>query len=462
MAKTISEIIEEVSPYYQEKKEPEAEHTMVYDSSSETIEPIYFFILDLLNDMGLAPEKLIDNFSSTPGSQHFSETGLKATAMQGEAIKIMGGINNLIRTIIQIVYDLRDFKIRLQSYDDSKDEKTKEAAILSLKQLWMDKVDIAKGNSSIKVMGLGQAGFQTLIDAFFFSKTVEDVNKLDLNDTVKRILKPRVMEFGIWLKESESELRKRFEIQKNYLKSQVNNLTLYSRWLKPYLLATQQLERQESGRDASLVNMFNTIRLQLTLLGKQKLDVKKSALSGDLPLDFQEEKFIKTLKKDYFGCILVDFTFRAIPKQGTFVGKSEITFKAYSLNQNELDKIDEEINKSDIGDVLKLIKGATTESIDQLQKDIDFFLEDTKEDEKKKKAGEDVNPFKALIGGYDKSEKPTKKEGEKQDIKKEIIIKKDDFIEKQHLRTLTALNAKEMAFALFDIYKKAHGMPSYT
>jgi hypothetical protein len=462
MAKTISEIIEEISPYYQKKEEPEAEHTMVYDSSSETIEPIYFFILDLMNDFGLAPEKLIDNFSSTPGSQHFSETGLKATAMQGEAMKIIGGINTLIRTIIQIVYDLRDFKIRLQSYSDAKNEKTKEAAILALKQLWMDKVDIAKGNSSIRAMGLGQAGFQTLIDAFLVSKNTEDVDKLDLNDQVKRILKPRVMEFGIWLKESESELRKRFEIQKNYLKSQVNNLTLYSRWVKPYLLASQQLERQEPGRDASLVNMFNTIKLQLTLLGKQKLDIKKSALAGDLPLDFQEEKFIKTLKKDYYSCVLVDFTFRAIPKQGTFVGKSEITFKAYSLNQDELAKIDEEINKSDIGDVLKLIKGATTESIDQLQKDIDFFLEDTEDEEKKKKANEDVNPFKALVGGYDKSPKSAKKDGEKQDTKKEIIIKKDDFIEKQHLRPLAALNAETTAFTLFDVYKKAYGMPSYT
>ncbi|VVB83815.1 Uncharacterised protein [uncultured archaeon] len=70
--KSISQIIEGVSPYYQKKKAPEASHTIVYDSSSETLEPIYFFIIDLLKDMGMAPQKLVDNFSSTPGSGHFA------------------------------------------------------------------------------------------------------------------------------------------------------------------------------------------------------------------------------------------------------------------------------------------------------------------------------------------------------------------------------------------------------
>ena len=63
--KTIAEIIRDVSSYYAKKGRPEAEHEMVYESSSETLEPVYFFILDLMNDFGLNPEKLIDNFSSS-------------------------------------------------------------------------------------------------------------------------------------------------------------------------------------------------------------------------------------------------------------------------------------------------------------------------------------------------------------------------------------------------------------
>jgi len=56
--KSVSEIIEEISPYYQKRAKmkeaelinfaPEGEHLIGYDSNSETLEPIYFFMLDLL------------------------------------------------------------------------------------------------------------------------------------------------------------------------------------------------------------------------------------------------------------------------------------------------------------------------------------------------------------------------------------------------------------------------------
>ena len=40
-------------------------------------------------------------------------------------------------------------------------------------------------------------------------------------------------------------------------------------------------------------------------------------------------------------------------------------------------------------------------------------------------------------------------------------IKTDNFAESEHIRPLAAERAKDTAFTLFDIYKKAHGMPSY-
>src|SRR3989344_9520501 len=109
----------------------------------------------------------------------------------------------------------------------------------------MDKVDMARGNSSIKAMALGQAGFQTLINAFLMVSSPKDVDSLDLNDMVKRILKPRIQEFNIWVDQSEKELRKRYEIEKTYLRSQVSSLKLYSRWVKPYLRAAEQLKMED-------------------------------------------------------------------------------------------------------------------------------------------------------------------------------------------------------------------------
>ncbi len=446
----------------QAKAKPDAEYTLGYDSSSETLEPIYFFIIDLMNDFALESEKLVDNFSSSPGSGHFAELGQRATVMQQQASKIMGDVGIVMRGVLNIIYDLREFRIRLEHYDNVKlkDEGKNQAALLSLKQIWIDKVDFLKGNTSIKAMALGgQAGYQTLIDAFMVVKDEKDVKKLDLNKRVRRILLPRISEFRMWLEQSERELRKRYELEKTYLRGQVNNLKLYARWAKPYLKAAQQLEGKEVGREPAMVKAFNTILLQLTLLGKLRVKPKEAAIAGDLPIDFQK---LKT-RRDYYTCVLVDFNFRGIPRKigqqphYVFGGKAEVRFSAYALNEDELKKLDEELDKSDFGDVMALIEGTTTESLGHLQEEIDFFLEEVKEEEQEK-SQDQSNPFKALVGGYDKKpEKPALKEKPRQ-----ILVRPDNFIEREHLRRFALEKAEETAFKLFDVYKKAHGMPSYT
>ena len=434
------------------------QHTLVYDSSSETLEPIYFFILDLMNDMGLAPKKYVDNFSSSPGSGHFGELGQRATIMQQQGAKLLGDVNTVLRSVLNVIYDLKEFRIRLQSYKDLKSKEKKDAAILSLKQIWMDKVDIIKGNSSIKAMALTQAGFSTLIDAFLAAKDEKDAERLDLNDRVKRILFPRIHEFNIWINESGKELEKRYELEKTYLRSQVNSLKLYTRWAKPYLKAAYELESKDMGKEAALVKTFNTIILELTLLGKRKIDVKEAAIAGDLARDLSK----MTMKRNYYSCILVDFRFRGIPQKVsqqahyTFGGRAEVTFKAYALNDDELKMLDIEVKKSEIGDALSLVEGATSESLGQLQEEIDFFLED-KKDEEEKASRDTSNPFFALIGKYNAPAEKTKEK-----TSKIFAVSHDNWIEKNEIRPLAAVGAIENAFNLFDVYKKAHGMPSYT
>ena len=460
----IAELIKEVSLYYKDK-DP-IEHILTYESYSETLEPIYYFVLDLMEDFALKPEKLIDNFSPSPGSTEFGELGTRATVMQQQASKMLADINAVLKSVLNILYDLKDFNTRLKSYEGLKsdDENTKRAARLSLKQLWMDRVDINKGNSSIKAMATTQGGFPILIDAFLALNKVEDAASLNLNERVKRILFPRIQEFNTWVEQSEKELKNRFEIEKNYLRSQVNSLKLYSRWAKPYLLSAQKLE-QKISKSAALVNSFNRTILQLTLLGKKELKVKDAAVAGDLPSDFVKDSFLRKLKRKYYSCVLIDFIFRAVPQrsqtQATYIGRVDIKFRGYALNEDELAKLEQEMEKSDMGDALRLIEGITDDSLKQIQEDIDFFLEDKKpeSEQKAKKSSDESNPFLALIGFYNKpKQEPKKPEPEK----KEIIVKKDTWLEANHLRDFTSRDSEELAFKLFDIYKKAHGMPSYT
>jgi len=457
---SISELIKEISPYY--KKEEPIEHTLTYESYAETLEPIYYFVLDLMSDLGLETEKLIDNFSPSPGSTEFGEIGARATRMQVQSMEMLKSINAVLRSVLNILYDLKELKSRLETYDafNSSDENTKNAAILGLKQIWLDKVDINKGNSAIKVMGTTQGGFATLINAFLAVKDVRDAVKIDLAEPVKRIITARIQEFNTWVKESQRELRSRYAVEKNYLRSQVNSLKLYSRWVKPYLFAAKELE-QTASKNAALVKSFNRTIIQLTLLGKKELKVKEEAIAGELPYDFAKDSLLKKLKRNYYSCVLINFVFRAVPQrtqsQATYIGRVDINFKGYSLNEDELAKLKQEIERSDLEEVLRLIKGVTDNSLDELQKDIDFFLEEKEETKKEKKTSNGSNPFLALIGYYNKP----KEEPKKTEEEKEIVVKKDTWIESTHLRNLTEKKAKETAFNLFNIYKKAHGMPNY-
>lgn len=436
------------------KKKPSREHELVYDSTSETLEPLYFWILDFMNNLfGGDVKKITDNFMSSPGSGHFSELSQKKTILQDQVMKTLGAINQVIRAIVNLVYDLKDFEIRLKHYDEanSENKSVKEVGMLALKQIWMDNVDIKRGQGSINAMTSGNLQFVTLRDAFMSADSVKEVDKIDLNDRVKRILKPRIAEFIEWKKLSEQELKKRFSIEKNYLKSQVNTLQLYSKWIKPYLQSAAELEMSGSEGSPELVTAFNSIVFQLTLMGKRKVDVEQAILNAELP------KGIKKPKRSYYSIVLIDFHFRGIPSRAgqgyAFGGRSNIIFKSYSLNEDELNVFENELDKSERSEIMKLIEGSTTESLDELKKDIDYFIKDDKEEEKEII---NTNPFSALFSIF--FMKKDKEEEKKITVIKRV--KKDNYPEAL-IRELAEASAEEDCFTIFDVYKKSHGMPSH-
>ncbi len=438
--------------------DPIEEHSIVYDSAADSLEPLYFWILDKAGEFfGVKNvEKIVDNFASSPGSGHFSELGGKATRMQEEAMKILGAINQVIKSTLNLIYDLKEFEIRLGHYDaeKSKDKDKAEAGLLSLKQIWMDSVDMKKGVGSINQLSRGELMFTTLRDAFMIAKSPADIEKLDLNDRVRRMLKPRIQEFLEWKDHSEKELRKRFEIEKTYLKSQVNSLQLYTRWAKPYLKAAAQLEMKDS-KSPDLVTAFNTIAMELVLFGKKEIKPYDAATEDKaLPLKFADLKF----KRNYYQCILLKFEFRGIPQRVSaqqahyaFGGKTKIDLKAYAMNEDECSLFSKKLKDADVDDALALATGITDESLEQIKEDLDRFLgKDEKEEEKK---SEDVNPFAALF-----SFSSAKKEKKKIESKKEI--KKDNYYE-QILRRLAREKARNSCFTIYDVYKKAHDMASH-
>jgi len=466
----VEDLIKEVSPRYSEG--PIWQNNMTYDTNTNALEPIYYWIIDFI--ASYKPEKIVDSFTAAPGSSYFADLGQKATRMQEEGMKILGMVNTIIKSVMNIVYDLKNFDQRLKEYKraKSKNPKEKEAGILALKQIWLNSVDSLRGMGSLNNMAQSpQPGFVLLRSAFMYAdeKGDRDVRHMDLNDMAKRILIPRVQEFYDWVNLSYDELAKRYEIQKSYLKSQVATLKLYSRWVTPYLRAAEQL-RMKENTEPGLVSVFGAMILELSLLGKRKIDVVSEARAKNLPPYFAKTK-VKI--RDTWQVLTVDFKFRTYPTQAApHTGKVEISFKAYALNEDEL-LLFEKLRENDtIKSILQVSEVVSEETLAQLEKDIETYAgEGEKVKPKQKTLFEDL--YKAITGKFvpqtrtqsekAKKEKAAKEKKEIEDKKKKLAeegIREDNY-EESVVRKFAEINAAEFAFKAYDIFKKSQRMASF-
>ncbi|MBR9701961.1 hypothetical protein GOV13_03490 [Candidatus Pacearchaeota archaeon] len=450
---------------------PASSHKLLFDSQQVQLEPIYYWILDFMQGVGWKMEKVVDNFTASPGSGQFSDISSKATRTQEEGMKILGALNQVVKSVLNLVYDLKEFELRLAHYKDAaaEDKDKKAEGVLALKQVWLDNVDLKRGRGSIHQMA-AEMGFTTLREAFMMANTQEDLKRMNedehgglINDQVLRILIPRLSEFHKWVEYSNKELNKRFDIEKNYLKSQVETIKLYSGWMKPYFSAAEKLKQDGFDNNAALVNAFSTSMFELQLFGAKK--VKPDSSFGSYKP-----------RRDYNQVILINLEYRGhvsqrVTQKGDYGygmgGKVVMTFDSYALNDEELNAAKKLVEKAKMDEGLNFSANIAEDALKTLKEDLDYFLmsdEDKKKiddaDSKKteiKKESQDVNPFSALLGfGNKKPKKKDKKSDKKEDVKPEDIIK-DNPIELA-MRASAIEGAAGKLYLCYDIYKKSHGM----
>ncbi len=445
-------------------------HTLSFESQQNQLETIYYWLLDFAAQIGWGNmKKIVDNFMASPGSGNFTEMGMKATKLQEEGMKILGGMNQIVKSVLNLIYDLKEFELRLAHYDDAKsdDKQKKEEGILALKQIWLDNVDIKKGRGAIHQMSTMEMGFSTLREAFMMANSQEDIKKMNadeegglINDSVMRILVPRLSEFLKWVDYSEKELRKRFSIERNYLKSQVETVKLYSQWMKPYLVAAEKLRQKGFDNHAALVNAFSTTMFELQLFGKKSVGLD--------PDRFAKHK----VKRGYNKVVMITMVYRGhvsqrVTQKGDYGfgmgGVVDVSFDSYALNNEELAAAKELLEKEDLEKSMEFSMDVAGDALEEMKEDLEYFLKSPEEREalekkETKKNTNDINPFAALFGmfGQKKTKKKSKAEGEVLVPEK---IKKDDFYEKM-MRGDAIDGAAGTLYTLYDIYKKAHGMAS--
>lgn len=445
-------------------------------SFSENIESSYFWVLDFLADKGWKMAKTHETMSASEASSFFGEMGGRKTAMEDRAQRSMTTINAVIRSVIKLLYDLKQFDERLELFGvkgiKSENPEDKSSADLALKRVWMDEVDVRKGMASINQLSAGKLEFITLRDAFLAAKSAVDVENMDLNDRVKRIVSARMKEYEIWKDKYKIDLEQRKAIEKAYLKSQVKGLELYTMWAKPYLKAVHKLKLQDFpdpdkemkgiGESAEMISNFDQNFLELKILGTKEVyekDIFKTMIFGaDKLVKFSGKEEEMKGNKIILG-ISVDFKFRtrpvvvkAGPSQYRFLGKLEMVFKSYVFKPEEFEKLKKKSKEAEF----ELIDAMTEESLLPMKEDLDKYLEE-KNEEPEKEVNTVFDSWNNWLNKLNKDkEKLLKQVGLAPKSKSKKSVKyyytESKFVEE------SAKKVTDDNWSVYETYKKSHGM----
>jgi len=457
-------------------------YEMEIHSFTTSLEPYYFWLIDFLKKLGYKVEKHKEQIAASVVSQFFGEMSARRQYLEKRGMEILATINTVVKSIVNLLYDLREFDRRLEVYKDlhSPNPKTREAARLTLKRIWMDEVDVRKGAASINSM-TAQRGleFTTLRDAFMLANSPEEVDKMDLNDRVKRILKGRIEEYLKWEKESEKELEQRRKIELAYLKSQVEALRLYSVWAKPYLKAAQMLQFKEPNiRDPELVQAFDQNVIEIVVRGTKKYYLHEFKRPFGLPKKYSpptmkptktpslvepkvySEEEMGAMKAEKGGpyalsVIELRFTYRTKPAVvaqaqtgGSYrqMGKLNIEFIGYAMTQEEYDAL----KKQEEYEAMKFIEGLTTESLEAMREELEKYLKEIEDLEKK----EEKKKREPILDKFLKGKTSSGKKGL-------LSLFSTSKVLERKVKQLVIKETADRLFTLYDIFKKAHRFKSF-
>ena len=264
---------------------------LVLESMQGGVETHYFWILNFLRGKiygrGYKDENIIkikDIYTAGEASSLWGSQEQRKGIQQDKVSQYMATIGKMIKDTFQIIRELRIIDERLALYDEynafASGDNNKESGAVALKGTWVDIVEGGTKNPA-SVFGLAsQVNFVTLPDLFFtvtpkdaFSVDKE-VNKLKgkgINRKVREVLGRKLKQFIIWKEKTEKEIRSRKTFILKYLRMHVNNIKLYTNWIKPYLKAIRQLQSGSSADNPLVGSTFESADAELEILAKGEI-----------------------------------------------------------------------------------------------------------------------------------------------------------------------------------------------
>lgn len=327
-------------------RHPLERHSLTYDNLEDSLEALYFTLLDHLEGHGWHVAKLVDQLNSSAGSGLGGDLARRAMKAQQEAARLLEASHELLEKILRRVERIKELENQL-------------AALSTV------------GSPPLPDL---QPGRDQAVEA-----SLQEGLKTDA---------PHRLPF------TAAELRMRLDIERGQLRAQMDLLRLQARWAQPWLRAAEELREHGPGR-AGLVTAFNTARLDVVLLARRELPVEELIRAGDLP------RFIaKAAHRNYTPAVLVELRLRSAPRgvaAGTHVhrGRVEAVFTSYALHDEEVATLQTEVERDEVGRLLSATGQQSIQAAERLLRDIEKLL-DGKPSGETPRGDTNVNPFAAL------------------------------------------------------------------
>jgi hypothetical protein len=366
---------------------PVEQHLIVYDSIEESLEGLYFFILDWWKRGGWQVTKIADNFAASPGSGLFGEMTRRKMQAQDDWQRLQAAAQGLLRSVLGQLSEIKLHRRALglaQNYQSGTGHE-KEAALLALKQIWLDRMN-----------AIGHSRYQLSPNDLGELLGAQSPGESSSSDGWRSVLlRGRLEEFNQWLGHAERELRVQFDLARNQLRVDVEKLNLYARWAAAYLRQARELE-QNASPGAALVTVFDSAVSELALLAQGAFPLEERVRRGELP-----RMFLRTTKRVAKPVVVVEFNLRTAPKAvapGSFVyrGRATINLSSYALTDEELTILMREIARDELRDLIAAVASRMAANVDEVLSAINEAL-GVEEKQPETRNENDTNPFTALF-----------------------------------------------------------------
>lgn len=385
----------------------------ISDPNHTVIEKTYLWMLTMLTlDFGLSKSiKITDTYGSSVGTDHWGVMNDRTRSVQGTISQTLQTIGVMVKDLFPMIHELHHWDERIKWYDMANEGN--KSGDIALKGVWTDMVDGGPENGA-SILGLSQkVGFLTLPDLFFgtFVKKPEDVDKeVDkietANESVKRLLKRKLLQYMTWKEENYKEVMQRKQFTIKYLRQHISAIRLQMSWLKPYLGQQKYLQSNNEFQDnAFVVSTFDTSKFEV-----ESLCTKKGG--GHVPVVL-------------INCQYLTFPERSGPTYQysgfQHAGSVTVTLRGYGWTPEQIENY-KNMREEQAMEILGDIDAGFQSAMDALEEEIDKYL---------KEAGEEMKQSTpaAKLRRLEKALKEMQEDKDKKDKKKKKSDDSPDFFD---------------------------------